>query len=72
MAVFGFSAVEERDCEAFAQRFDTMMLSLYDNEYKDIKIIKFGPFRNGIYKVLGKFRQRIIIKYKRLGRRSIF
>lgn len=64
MAVFGFSAVEERDCEAFAQRFDTMMLSLYDNEYKDIKIIKFGPFRNGIYKVLGKFRQRIIIKYK--------
>lgn len=64
MAVFGFSSVEERDCEAFALRFDTIMLSLYDNEFKDIKIIKFGPFRNGIYKVMGKFRQRIIIKYK--------
>ena len=64
MAVFGFSSVEEKECESFAQRFDTIMLSLYDKEYKDIKIIKFGPFRNGIYKVMGKFRQRIIIKYK--------
>ena len=64
MAVFGFSSVSEKDCEAFAQSFDTMPLSLYDKEYKDIKIIKFGPFRNGIYKVMGKFRQRIIIKYK--------
>ena len=64
MAVFGFSSVSEKDCEAFAQSFDTMLLSLYDKEYKDIKIIKFGPFRNGIYKVMGKFRQRIIIKYK--------
>ena len=64
MAVFGFSSVSEKDCEAFAQRFDTMILSLYDKEYKDIKIIKYGPFRNGIYKVMGKFRQRIIIKYK--------
>jgi len=64
MAVFGISSVSEKDCEAFAQRLDTMLLSLYDKEYKDIKIIKFGPFRNGIYKVMGKFRQRIIIKYK--------
>ncbi len=64
MAVFGFSSQSEEDCEKFAQRFDTMLLSLYDKSYKDIKIIKFGPFKNGIYKVMGKFRQRIIIKYK--------
>lgn len=64
MAVFGFSSASESDCEAFSQRFDTMLLSLYDKEYKDIKIIKFGPFRNGIYKVMGRFRQRIILKYK--------
>ncbi len=64
IAVFGFSSVEEKDCEVFSQRFDTMMLSLYDKEFKDIKIIKFGPFRSGIYKVMGRFRQRIIIKYK--------
>ncbi len=64
MAVFGFSSQSEEDCEKFAQRFDTMLLSLYDKSYKDIKIIKFGPFKNGIYKVMGKFRQRIIVKYK--------
>ena len=72
MAVFGFSSVSEKDCEAFAQNFDTMLLSLYDKEYKDIKIIKFGPFRNGIYKVMGKFRQRIIIKYKDNARTRAF
>ncbi len=64
MAVFGFASVSESDCEAFAKKFNTILLSLYDKEYKDIKIIKFGPFKNGIYKVMGKFRQRIIIKYK--------
>jgi primosomal protein N' (replication factor Y) len=64
MAVFVISSPDEKDCEAFARRFDTMLLSLYDKSYKDIKIIKFGPFRNGIYKIMGKFRQRIILKYK--------
>ncbi len=64
LAVFGFSSQDENDCEKFAQRFDTMLLSLYDKSYKDIKIIKMGPFKNGVYKVMGKFRQRIIIKYK--------
>ncbi len=72
MAVFAFSSVSEADCEAFAQRFDTMLLSLYDKSFKDIKIIKFGPFRNGIYKVMGKFRQRIIIKYKDSARTRQF
>ncbi len=64
MAVFGFSSASETECENFARRFDTILLSLYDKNYKDIKIIKFGPFKNGIYKIMGKFRQRIIIKYK--------
>jgi len=64
MAVFGVSSQSEEDCERFAQRFDTMLLSLYDKSYTDIKIIKFGPFKNGIYKIMGKYRQRIIIKYK--------
>ena len=72
MAVFGFSSASESECESFAQRFDTMILSLYDKEYKDIKIIKFGPFRSGIYKVMGKFRQRIIIKYKDSARTREF
>lgn len=64
MAVFCIVSADERDCENFALRFDTMLLSLYDKEYKDLKIIKFGPFKSGIYKIMGKYRQRIIIKYK--------
>lgn len=64
VAVFGFSSANEGDCEAFAQKFNTMLLSLYDKSFTDIKIIKFGPFKNDVYKVMGKFRRRIIIKYK--------
>ena len=64
MAVFVISSTDESDCETFARRFDTILLSHYDKGFKDIKIIKFGPFKNGIYKIMGKFRQRIILKYK--------
>ncbi len=64
MAVFGISSTSENECESFARRFNTTLLSLYDSEYKDIKLIKFGPFKNGLYKIMGRYRQRIIIKYK--------
>ncbi|MBE6683182.1 MAG: primosomal protein N' [Ruminococcaceae bacterium] len=63
MAVFGFTSVSESDCEKFAQIFDTMLYSLYEKSYKDITLYKFGPFKNGIYKVMGKYRMRIIVKY---------
>ncbi len=72
MAVFIVSSVNENDCENFARRLDTLLLSLYDKAFSDIKIFKFGPFRNGIYKVMGKYRQRIIIKYKDCARSREF
>ena len=64
MAVFTFSSVSETECADYALRFDTDLLALHGSEYPDVKIIKFGPFRNGIYKVMGRYRQRIILKYK--------
>lgn len=64
MAVFGFSSASESDCDAFAQRFTAIMLSLKSKGYEDVKIIRYGPFKSGIYKVMGKYRQRVIIKYK--------
>ncbi|MBR5746078.1 MAG: primosomal protein N' [Clostridia bacterium] len=64
IAVFGISSVSEQECESFSARFDALLLSVYDKDYKDVKIIKFGPFRSGIYKVMGRYRQRVIIKYK--------
>jgi primosomal protein N' len=72
MAVFGFTSASERDCESFAQRFDTALLSLHSKEYNDLKIIKYGPFKHGIYKVMGKYRQRIILKYKDSARAREF
>ena len=64
MAVIGISAVSESECENFAKNFNIALLSLYDKEYQDIKLVKFGPFKSNVYKVMGRFRQRIIIKYK--------
>ncbi len=72
MAVFGFASASEADCDNFAKKFSTILLSTYDKNFNDIKIIKFGPFRNGIYKVMGKYRQRIIIKYKDSARAREF
>ncbi len=63
MAVFGISSSDEKECEKFAIRFNTILLSLYEKSYRDLKIYKFGPFKSGIYKIMGKYRQRIIIKY---------
>lgn len=64
MAVFGFSSENETECASSARKFDSMLLSLYDESYKDLTIIRFGPFPCGIYRVSGKYRQRIILKYK--------
>ncbi len=72
MAVFGFTSANERDCESFAQRFDAALLTLHGKEYNDLKIIKYGPFKHGIYKVMGKYRQRIILKYKDSSRAREF
>lgn len=64
MAVFTVSSGDENECERTATLFNGILLSLYEKEFGDIIIIRFGPFPDGIYRVLGKFRRRIIIKYK--------
>ena len=64
IAVFCVSSASEQECEAFSARFDTILLSVADGEFRDVKLYKFGPFRSGVYKVMGRYRQRIIIKYK--------
>lgn len=64
MAVIGISSVSEYECENFAKNFNTTILSLYDKSFTDVKVIKYGPFKSSLYRVMGRFRQRIIIKYK--------
>lgn len=61
--VFGFSAVSEQECATFARGFDTLFEQLKENKYADVRIQKFGPYPGGIYKIGGRFRQKIIVKY---------
>ncbi|MBR6563657.1 MAG: primosomal protein N' [Clostridia bacterium] len=72
VAVFGFTSASENDCDVYSHKFEAMLLSLYEQGYKDIKIIKYGPHKSGIYKIMGKYRQRMIIKYKDCARTREF
>ncbi len=33
-------------------------------KYPEIVALKFGPFKEGIYKINGLFRQKLVIKYR--------
>jgi primosomal protein N' (replication factor Y) len=61
--VFGFSAPTEKECAAFAKGFDGLFEQIKASKYPNLKIQKFGPHPGGIYKIGGRFRQKMIIKY---------
>ncbi|MCR5352784.1 MAG: primosomal protein N' [Clostridiales bacterium] len=58
----GFSGSVETDVINAARNFGMMLDEAAKNVYKDAKFILFGPFRNEIYKLAGKYRVRYIIK----------
>lgn len=60
--IFGCSAPSEQECATFAQGFDALLCQLH-RAHPDIKLQKFGPYPGGIYKIGGRYRQKIIIKY---------
>lgn len=61
--VFGFSAVSEQECATFARGFDTLFEQIKESKYADVRVQKFGPYPGGIYKIGGRYRQKIIVKY---------
>jgi primosomal protein N' (replication factor Y) len=63
MAVFGVSGEDENAVWETVKRFSTKVDEIHKKNHPDVKIIRFGPFKDGIYKIGGRFRQRIIIKY---------
>ena len=67
-----FSAVSERECAAFAKGFDTLMMQTKETKYADVRMQKFGPYPGGIYKIGGRFRQKIIVKYSDTARARRF
>lgn len=62
MLVFGVSAPEEAVCSAFAEEFASLLKAAHERE-PDVKLRLFGPYPSGIYRVGGRFRQRLILKY---------
>ena len=63
IAVFCVSSSSEENCEKFAQSFNLSFMKAYGERQNKFTLLKFGPFPHGIYKIKGKFRQRIIVKY---------
>ena len=72
VAVFTVTSANEEECDSFSHRFEATLLSMHQKSFSDVKVIKFGPHRSGIYKIMGKFRQRMIIKYKDCARTREF
>ena len=62
IAVFGFSARDEDSALETAAAFSEMFEKAA-NENEHIKLIKMGPFRDGIYKIGDRYRCKIIVKY---------
>ena len=71
-AVFTFSSVEEKDCTVFAKGFEAMLAQTREEAYTDVTLQCFGPYPGGVYKVGGRYRQRIILKYSDSARARKF
>ena len=59
-----FSGQVELDVINAAKEFGKSLDESAKNKYSDVKFILFGPFRNDIYKISGRYRMRYIIKCK--------
>ncbi|PKM62882.1 MAG: primosomal protein N' [Firmicutes bacterium HGW-Firmicutes-21] len=63
IAVFGISGENENTVWEYAKQFVAALDETHRKAHSGVRIVKFGPFKDGIYKLGGRFRQRIIIKY---------
>lgn len=63
IAVFGFSATTEETALETAKAFSAEFEARAENN-EEIKLIKMGPYKEGIYKIGDRYRCKIIVKYK--------
>ena len=64
----GFSAMVENDLVNAVKLFAKGLDETAKNEYSDVKFILYGPFKNEIYRMAGKYRMRFIIKCRNTSR----
>ena len=68
-----FSSEVENALSLCAKSFAKRLDELARGEFADVRLIVFGPFPAGIYKLLGKYRMRILVKCKNTKRtRALF
>ncbi|HBL84017.1 MAG: primosomal protein N' [Clostridiales bacterium GWF2_38_85] len=73
IAVFSFVGEVENDVELLSTRFSEEFVKLHTLNYPNSPLIKFGPFKDSIYKINNKYRRRLIIKFKNTREiRSLF
>lgn len=63
IAVFSFVSADEAAVERTARAFSAEFEAQAESR-GDLKLIKMGPYKEGIYKVGGRYRNKIIVKYK--------
>ncbi len=59
-----FSGEIENDVVTAVKEFGKGLDEAAKNNYSDVKFILFGPFRNDVYKISGRYRMRYLIKCK--------
>jgi len=62
IALINFTASEENDVHHAVTAFGTELQNALSGDYSDVKLLVFGPFEAGVYKVAGKYRMRYVLK----------
>ena len=70
--VFGFSAVSEQECAKSAKEFGELLKTLHETQYADVTLQLFGPYPGSVYRLGGRYRQKLILKYSDSARARAF
>ncbi len=68
MVTVSFASDVEADVLAAVKNFGKTLDETAKSEFSDVKFILYGPFRNEIYKLAGKYRMRYLIKCRDTAR----
>ena len=64
MVVINFTSSEENDVHLAVKAFGRDLSAALEKDFCDVKLIVFGPFEAGVYKVAGRYRMRYVLKCK--------
>ena len=68
IAVFTFGAPEESVFKTILPEFAKSLSGMLENEFRDVKMVVYGPVEAPLYKLNNMYRMRYIIKCKNNGR----